>query len=106
MPDEEFQKFKDFMLQSQAQAEVRMSTLEESMNRLVSIFSDFATASLERFNVLEEKVSILVDAQIRTEETVSDLADKIKELTEAQAHTDKRLDALIDIVREERNGTH
>jgi hypothetical protein len=104
MPDEAFEKFKDFMLQSQAQAEVRLSKVEERMDSLIGIVSDLANATLNYFNSLEDKVVMLVDAQIKTEERVSDLADKMKELAEAQAHTDKRLDALIDIVREGRNG--
>ncbi len=73
MSDEEFQNFKEFMLQSQAQAAVRMSNVEESMGRLVDIFGDFAIASLNRFNALEDKVTILVRAQIKTEEKMREL---------------------------------
>lgn len=40
----------------------------------------------------EDKINILLNAQIKTEESLVTLA-------EAQTHTDRRLDALIDIIR-------
>jgi uncharacterized protein YgiM (DUF1202 family) len=121
MPDEEFQKFRDFMLQSQAQAEVRLSKAEENMSSLISIVSNLATATLERFETLEGKVNILIDAQIKTEASLAEaqtnseakiaaLADaqikteaalasltgKMNLVAEAQAHTDKKLAELAE----------
>jgi hypothetical protein len=40
----------------------------------------------------DDKINILIDAQIKTEESLVTLA-------ESQTHTDRRLDALIDIIR-------
>jgi hypothetical protein len=45
----------------------------------------------------DDKITILIDAQLRNEERFAKLA-------ESQAHTDRRLDALIDIIRDGRNG--
>lgn len=75
-------------------------TSEQRLDRLERIAKLMATAGLRARNrVLEhdEKISILLDAQIRTETAFARLA-------ESQAHTDRRLDALIDIVRGERGG--
>ncbi len=46
---------------------------------------------------LDDKVGILVDAQIANEERFAILADSLK-------HTDEKLDVLIDIVRARENG--
>ena len=43
----------------------------------------------------DDKITIMIDAQIKNEE-------RFAELAESQKHTDRRLDALIDIVG--RNG--
>lgn len=45
----------------------------------------------------DEKINIMIDAQIKNEERFALLA-------ESQTHTARRLDALIDIIREGRNG--
>jgi hypothetical protein len=45
----------------------------------------------------DDKITIMIDAQIKNEE-------RFAELAEAQKHADRRLDALIDIVKAGRNG--
>ncbi len=52
----------------------------------------------------DDKITILVDAQIKNEERFAKLVLAQTELTESQTHTDHRLDALINIIREGRNG--
>jgi hypothetical protein len=75
-------------------------TSEQRLDRLERIAKLMATAGLRARNRVrehDEKIGILLDAQIRTEAAFARLA-------ECQAHTDRRLDALIDIVRGERGG--
>jgi phage shock protein A len=111
MTDDDFQRKADFLLNQQAQSDARLGRLEDIVTRL-------ADASLRRITNFEEKMTALVDAQIRAEDNVSALAGnvsalsgnmdvlsgKMTELAEAQAHTDRKLNALIDIVREGREG--
>ena len=52
----------------------------------------------------DDKITIMIDAQIKNEERFAKLAQAQTELAASQTRTDRRLDALIDIVREGRNG--
>jgi hypothetical protein len=111
MTDDDMRMKMEFIVNQQAQFAADIGRLENSIVRLensvgqvTGIVGQLASASLDRFTNLEEKVSALVDAQIKTESSVSALADKVVVLAEYQAHTDRRLDALIDIIREQRNG--
>ena len=98
MADEDkIQKQMEFIVEQQAQFASDIGQLKDIVARL-------ANSSLQRIENLENKVSSLVDAQIKTEGNVSTLAEKMVELTEAQAHTDQRLNVLIDIISEGRNG--
>lgn len=75
-------------------------TPEQRLDRIERIAKLFVRAGLRArrdMRDLNEKISIIVDAQIANEERFAKLA-------ESQAHTDKRLDALIDIVRASHNG--
>ena len=68
-------------------------TSEQRLDRLERIAKLMANAGLRARNRVrehDEKISILLNAQIRTEAAFARLA-------ESQAHSDRRLDALIDI---------
>lgn len=52
----------------------------------------------------DEKINMIIDAQIKNEARFAKLAQAQTDLTESQSHTDRRLDALIDMIREGRNG--
>jgi len=52
----------------------------------------------------DEKINMIIDAQMKNEERFAKLAHAQTDLTESQSHTDRQLDALIDIIREGRNG--
>ena len=52
----------------------------------------------------DDKITILIDAQIKNEERFARLVQAQTELSESQIHTDRRLDALIDIIKNGRNG--
>jgi hypothetical protein len=97
MTNEELEKKMEFIVEQQALFASDIGQLKDIVTRL-------ANASLNRLENLEDKVSVLVVAQIKTEGSVSTLAERMAELAEAQAHTDQRLNALIDIVSQGRNG--
>ncbi|HEV7798193.1 MAG TPA: hypothetical protein VGO73_08565 [Pyrinomonadaceae bacterium] len=77
-----------------------MKKTEERLDRLERIAKLLVRAGLRARREMrqqDDKITIMIDAQIKNEE-------RFAELAEAQKHTDRRLDALIDIVREGRNG--
>src|SRR4051812_23251963 len=95
MADEDkIQKQMEFIVEQQAQFASDIGQLKDIVARL-------ANTSLQRIENLENKVSALVDAQIKTEGNLSTLA-------EAQVHTDERLNAFISVVERyisnDRNG--
>jgi predicted nuclease with TOPRIM domain len=112
MADEDkIQRQIEFIIEQQAQFATDIQQLRESQAANENLLGRLAVVTTSGFNELNEKFSVLVDAQIRTEDKVSTLSDnvstlteKMTELAEAQVHTDQRLSALIDIVSEMRNG--
>jgi hypothetical protein len=84
-----------------------MMTAEERFDRLENIAKLMVRAGLHARREMrqqDDKITIMIDAQIKNEERFAKLAQAQTELAESQAHTDRRLDALIDIVKEGRNG--
>lgn len=77
-----------------------MKKTEERLDRLERIAKLLVRAGLRARREMrsqDDKITIMIDAQIKNEERFAALA-------ESQKHTDRRLDALIDIVKEGRNG--
>jgi hypothetical protein len=77
-----------------------MKKTEERLDRLERIAKLLVRAGLRARREMrsqDDKITIMIDAQIKNEE-------RFAELAESQKHTDRRLDALIVIVREGRNG--
>jgi pyruvate-formate lyase len=84
-----------------------MKKAEERLDRLERIAKLLVRAGLRARRELrqqDDKITIMIDAQIKNEERFAKLAQAQTELAESQAHTDRRLGALIDIVKEGRNG--
>ena len=112
MDDEEkIKRQMEFIIEQQAQfaanmqkSEERLSKVEERVTKVEDLLGRLAVVTTAGFKELIEKVSAVIDAQIRTEESVSSLAEKMAKLAASQEHTDQRLNVIIDIIREERNG--
>jgi hypothetical protein len=84
-----------------------MKKVEERLDRLERIAKLLVRAGLRARREMrqqDDKITIMIDAQIKNEERFAKLAHAQTELAESQTHTDRRLDALIDIVKEGRNG--
>jgi hypothetical protein len=81
-------------------SQLPMKNAEERLDRLERIAKLLVRAGLRARREMrqqDDKITIMIDAQIKNEE-------RFAELAESQKHTDRRLDALIDIVKEGRNG--
>ncbi|HWN11326.1 MAG TPA: hypothetical protein VNO50_18970 [Pyrinomonadaceae bacterium] len=77
-----------------------MKKIEERLDRLERIAKLLVRAGLRARREMrqqDDKITIMMDAQIKNEERFAALA-------EAQKHADRRLEALIDIVKQGRNG--
>ncbi len=84
-----------------------MKKTEERLDRLERIAKLLVRAGLRARRQMREqddKITIMIDAQIKNEDRFAKLAQAQTELAESQAHTDRKLDALIDIVQQGRNG--
>jgi uncharacterized protein YigA (DUF484 family) len=84
-----------------------MKKVEERLDRLERIAKLLVRAGLRARRELrqqDDKITIMIDAQIKNEERFARLAEAQAELAAAQKHADRRLDALIDLVKESRNG--
>ncbi len=86
--DEKIQRQMDFIVEQQAQFSVDIEKIQRSIGTLESVVTLLANASLNRLEENEEKIALLIDAQLRTEQ-------KIEKLTESQQSTDERLNAVI-----------
>lgn len=112
MADEEkLQKRVEFIIEQQAQFAANQQRVEERVTKVEDLLGRLIVVTTAGFKELTEKVSVVIDAQIRTEENVSGLAEKVAglarrmtELAVSQEHTDQRLNAMIDIIHEGRNG--
>ena len=93
-------------------------TSEERLDRLERVAKLLVRAGFRARRELNEKVNIIINAQIKTEERLNKLVESQthtdeqlrallksqQELAESQKLTDARLNTLIDIVRRDRNG--
>jgi len=100
-------------------------TAEQRLDRLERVAKLFVAAGIRArrdMRHLDEKIGILVDAQIANEEKFAALADsqrrtdrrldtaqlaneeRFAALADSQRHTDEKLAALIDVVRGQNNG--
>jgi D-serine deaminase-like pyridoxal phosphate-dependent protein len=77
-----------------------MKKIEERLDRLERIAKLLVRAGLRARREMrqqDDKITIMMDAQIKNEERFAALA-------ESQKHTARQLDALIEIVKEGRTG--
>jgi hypothetical protein len=84
-----------------------MKKPEERLDRLERIAKLLVRAGLRARRQMREqddKITIMIDAQIKNEDRFAKLAEAQAELAQSQVHTDRKLDALIDIVQQGRNG--
>ncbi|HVF27291.1 MAG TPA: hypothetical protein VM943_03550, partial [Pyrinomonadaceae bacterium] len=98
MTNEEFQKKMDFIIEQQAQLVVNQELADERMTRIENVVGRLATASLERIEDTEKKMSALIDSHIRLAESQARTDESLKALAASQAQTDERLNIFINVV--------
>lgn len=93
--DEKIQRQMNFIVEQQAQFSVDIEKIQQSIGTLESVVTRLANASLNRLEENEEKIALLIDAQLRTEQKIEKLTDSQQKLSELQQTTDERLNAVI-----------
>jgi septal ring factor EnvC (AmiA/AmiB activator) len=77
MADEAMEKKMEFIIEQQAQFASKMSQLEDIVTRLATAslnrFESIEETSSQRFDNIDGKISALVDSQIRTDESLRNL---------------------------------
>src|SRR6266478_772110 len=91
MTNEEFEKQKHFILNQQAQFSADIIELNSGISELKDIVTRLAKATLNRLEDTDQRISALVDSQMR-------LQDSQAKLSEAQGRTDEHLRNLIAVV--------
>jgi tetrahydromethanopterin S-methyltransferase subunit G len=80
MSNEEFEKKVEFILNQQAQFSSDIGELKDIVVQLTKAsLSHFETTD-KRFDDIDERISALVDSQIRTEETVKQTSESLRNL--------------------------
>ncbi len=101
MSNENIDKQMEFILEQQAQFTARMGQLEDLVVRLARGTLERFEATDARVNDVDERISALVDSQIRTEENVK----KTEANVEKTAESLRSLIAVVDrYFSEGRNG--
>ena len=77
---------------------------EERLERITKLMVKAGLRARQQTREQDQKIGILIDAQIKNEERFGKLVEAQTRLIYSQTHTDQRLDALIDFIQEGRNG--
>jgi septal ring factor EnvC (AmiA/AmiB activator) len=87
MTNEELEKKIEFIVEQQAQFTADIQKLQESQARTDQIVNRLATATLNRFEAtdkqvddIDERISALVDSQVRTEGNVKKTDENLRNL--------------------------
>ena len=80
MADENTERQMEFILQQQAEFTARMGQLEELVVRLARTTLDRFEATDVRVDDIDQRISALVDSQIRTEENVKKTSEDLRTL--------------------------
>jgi hypothetical protein len=91
--DEQLERFKEFMVQQQAQSAERIAQVEELLVRFAQATLERLAANDQRAQELDEKFAALVDAQIRADDAA---AETKREAKERSAEIDRKIAALVD----------
>lgn len=87
MTNEELEKKMEFIVEQQAQFTADIQKLQEAQSRTDQIVNRLATATLNGFEAIDksvdnidERISALVDSQVRTEENVKKTDENLRNL--------------------------
>ena len=98
--DEQLERFKEFMVQQQAQSAEKLLQLEDLLVRFVQATRDRFAENERRAQELDEKFAALLDAQIRSEDTTAEMkreaGEMKREAAERDADFDRKIAALVN----------
>lgn len=102
--DEKLERFKEFMVQQQAQSAERVAQMEDLLVRFAQATRERLAANDRRSQELDEKFAVLLDAQIRSEDRAAEIdreakeraAEFDREAKERAADFDRKIAALVD----------
>ena len=87
MSNEEFERYKNFILEQQAQSAVKIGQIEANLAQLTESTARLAEATIARFEAVDkrfddvdERISALVDFQMQTEENVKKTDEALRNL--------------------------
>ena len=80
MTTEEMQKTMQFILEQQAQFVANQQRADERIERLETVVTRFANASLARFEKTDERINALIDSQVRTEDNLKKTGEDLRNL--------------------------
>ncbi|OLE53231.1 MAG: hypothetical protein AUG51_14155 [Acidobacteria bacterium 13_1_20CM_3_53_8] len=80
MANENIEKQMEFIIEQQAQFASKMGQLEDIVARLANAALDRFEATDKRIDDVDERISALVDSQIRTEENVKKTDENLRNL--------------------------
>lgn len=80
MANENIERQMEFILEQQAQVAAKMGQLEDIVVRFAQATRDRLEATDQRVDDIDERISALVDSQIRTEENMRKTDEKLKNL--------------------------
>ena len=80
MANENIEKQMEFIIEQQAQFASKMGQLEDIVVRLAKATLDRFEATDERVDNIDERISALVDSQVRTEENVNKTDENLRGL--------------------------
>jgi hypothetical protein len=71
----------------------------DRLERLAKLFVKAGRRTRRQVREQNDKINMLIAAQMMNEEKLGGTENKVAALAESQAHTDRRLDALIDVMQ-------
>jgi hypothetical protein len=80
MSDEEFEKRRKFILGQQAQFATNIGELKDIVGQLARATLNRFEATGKRLDDVDERISALVDSQIRTEENIKQTGENLRNL--------------------------
>lgn len=84
MTNEEFEKQKDFILHQQAQFSSDIIELKSGLDELRDIVTRLANATLNRLEDTDQRITALVDSQMRQSRTSEEMTQKFAALLDSQ----------------------
>ncbi len=80
MSNEDFEKKAEFIVEQQAQFAAKIGQLEDIVARLARATLDRFEATDKRVDDVDERISALVDSQLRTDENVKKTDESLRNL--------------------------